>query len=332
MAHALLQLGMFTAQSLIILAIILIIMAAFFLLLAKSRQQHSGRLVIKNVNHVYEENNDAIMAETLPKKAFKKYLKEQKAAHKLRQEKAAEIKNIYVLDFDGDMKASGVASLSKLITTVLNAVKPSDEVVVRLESPGGVVHGYGLGAAQLMRIRERNIPLIVAVDKIAASGGYLMACTASKILAAPFAIIGSIGVIIQLPNFHRVLKDKHVDFEMQTAGEYKRTITMFGENTDAGREKLQEEIEKIHDQFKDLIKQHRPQINLAETATGEHWLAQQALALKLVDEIKTSDEYLLSQSRDANIYELHVEEKKPLLARLTATARLVKDKLERLGF
>lgn len=332
MAQALLQLGIFTAQAFIILAIVLIIMAAFFVLLVKSKQQPTGRLIIKNVNHDYEESNEAIMAETLPKKAFKKFQKEKKAKLKQRQENETDVKNIYVLDFAGDMKASGVSALSKLITAVLNAAKPNDEVVVRLESPGGVVHGYGLGAAQLMRIRERNIPLIVAVDKIAASGGYLMACTASKILAAPFAIIGSIGVIIQLPNFHRVLKEKQIDFEMQTAGEYKRTITMFGENTEEGREKLQEEIEKIHDQFKDLIKQHRPQINLAETATGEHWLAQQALSLQLVDEIKTSDEYLLNQSQSANIYELSFAEKKSLLAKLTATARLVKDRLLQLGF
>lgn len=325
MTQTLLELALFSAKSLIILAIILIILAAFFFLLAKAKQKTTGQLTIKNLNKQYADNNEMIMQEILPKKDFKKFLKEQKAAQKLREENAAEMKNIYVINFDGDIRASAVSALTEEVNAILNAAKPKDEVLVRVESGGGVVHGYGLGAAQLMRIRSRNIPLIVAIDKVAASGGYLMACTANKILAAPFAIIGSIGVIVQMPNFNKFLKDRHIEFEMQTAGEYKRTITMFGENTEAGREKLQEEIEKIHGQFKDLIKQNRPQINLAETATGEHWLAQQALPLQLVDEIKTSDEYLLSQSHSANIYEICFAERKPLLQRLTASAKLMKD-------
>lgn len=328
MAEALIQLALFSAKAIIVLAIILIIMIAFFMLLFRSKQKPGGHLVIKNINHQYDENNELIMETMLPKKEFKKFCKERKAALKQRDENADKMKNIFVLHFNGDIKASAVSSLSEEVTAVLNAAQPKDEVVVRLESPGGVVHGYGLGAAQLMRIRERNIPLTIAIDKIAASGGYLMACTANKILAAPFAIIGSIGVIVQLPNFSKLLKDKHIDFEMQTAGEYKRTITMFGENTEEGREKLQEEIEKIHQQFKDLIKENRPQIDIAEVATGEHWLAQQALGLKLVDEIKTSDEYLLNASKDARIFEISFAEKKPLLARLMGGVKMFRDKVE----
>lgn len=331
MYDALLQLALFTAKSFIILAVILAILIAFFVLIAKSKQKLTGRLTIKNLNRHYAENNQMLMQEILPKKAFKKFSKEMKEAEKKREEQAEETKNIYVLTFNGDIKASGVGALSEEITAVLNAAKPKDEVVVRLESPGGVVHGYGLGAAQLMRIRNRNIPLTIAIDKVAASGGYLMACTANKILAAPFAIIGSIGVVIQMPNFNKFLKEHNIAVEMQTAGEYKRTVTMFGENTDAGREKLQEEIDNIHAQFKDLIKQHRPQINLAETATGEYWLAQQALPLQLVDEIKTSDEYLLSHAHNANIFEISFHESKPLLARLTSSAKMLRDKFLQLG-
>ena len=327
MIEILLQLALFTAKSLIILAIILTILVAFFFLLAKSKQKLAGRLTIKNINHKFDENNELIMAETLPKKEFKKFLKEKKAADKKREEDSENIKNIYVLNFDGDIKASAVSALSEEVNAVLNAAKPKDEVVVRLESAGGVVHGYGLGAAQLLRIRQRNIPLTIAIDKVAASGGYMMACTGSKILAAPFAIIGSIGVVIQLPNFNKFLKSHNIDFEMETAGEYKRTLTMFGENTDAGREKLKEEIDSIHDQFKDLIKQQRPQINLAEVATGEYWLAQRAQGLQLVDEIKTSDEYLLANSSTSNIYEVCFEQHKPLLQRLTASAKMMMEKL-----
>lgn len=327
MIEILLQLALFTAKSLIILAIILTILVAFFFLLAKSKQKLAGQLTIKNINHKFADNNEMIMAETLPKKEYKKFAKEKKAADKKREEDSANIKNIYVLNFSGDIKASAVSALSEEVTAVLNAATPKDEVVVRLESAGGVVHGYGLGAAQLLRIRDRKIPLTIAIDKVAASGGYMMACTASKILAAPFAIIGSIGVVIQLPNFNKFLKSHNIDFEMETAGEYKRTITMFGENTDAGREKLKEEIDSIHDQFKDLIKQQRPQINIAEVATGEYWLAQRAQALQLVDEIKTSDEYLLANSSNANIYEISFEEHKPLLQRLTASAKIMLEKL-----
>lgn len=326
MTEILLQLALFTAKSFIILLIVVTILAVFFFLLAKSKQKTTGQLSIKNLNQKFAENNEMIMAETLPKKEFKQYLKDKKAADKKREENA-DIKNIYVLNFDGDIKASAVSALTEEINAILNAAKPKDEVVVRIESGGGVVHGYGLGASQLMRIRSRNIPLTIAIDKVAASGGYMMACTANKILAAPFAIIGSIGVVIQLPNFNKFLKDRDIEYEMHTAGEYKRTITMFGENTDAGREKLQEEINSIHEQFKDLIKQHRPQINLAETATGEYWLAQRALGLQLVDELKTSDEYLMSNSHAANIYEVCFETRKPLLQRLTASAQMMFEKL-----
>lgn len=322
MSDALLQLALFTAKSFIIVFLIFTVLILFFVILAKAKQKSKGQLHIKNLNHKFADNTEMILSETLPKKDFKKFLKDEKNAEK-KKEETSDTKNIYVLNFHGDIRASAVASLTEEINAVLNVAKPKDEIVIRLESGGGTVHGYGLGAAQLMRIRSHNIPLTVAIDKVAASGGYLMACTANKIIAAPFAIIGSIGVVIQMPNFNRLLKEKQIDFEMQTAGDYKRTLTMFGENTDEGREKLQEEIEKIHDQFKNLITQHRPQINIAEVATGEHWLAQQAISLQLVDEIKTSDEYLLNLSHSTHIYEIFFEERKPLLARLTASTKLL---------
>ena len=105
---------------------------------------------------------------------------------------------------------------------------------------------YGLAASQMQRIRDKKLKLTVCVDKVAASGGYMMAVVADKIIAAPFAVLGSIGVLAQVPNFHRLLKKHDVDFEMLTAGKYKRTLTMFGENTDKGREKFQEDIEDTH--------------------------------------------------------------------------------------
>lgn len=213
------------------------------------------------------------------------------------------------------------------VTAILNVAKPQDEVVIKLDSPGGVVNGYGLAAAQLERIRANRIPLTVTIDKMAASGGYLMACVADRILAAPFAIIGSIGVIVQLPNFHRLLKNNNIDFEQHTAGEFKRTITLFGENTEEGRLKLQHEIEDIHQLFKNIITDHRPQIDIQQVATGEHWLGTQALELKLVDEIKTSDEYLTARAKDAHLYEIAYEVKKPFMSRFSAAANTLVHKI-----
>lgn len=328
MSQAYIQLALFSAKMLIVLLFIIIILVVFFALITKSRQKPKGHLRIKNLNKEYHEATEAILTETLSKKEFKKYLNQEKKSIEKNTKK--KLKNIYVLNFHGDIKASAVDSLSEEVTAILNVAKPTDEVVVKIESAGGMVHAYGLAAAQLLRVRAKHIPLIVTIDKIAASGGYMMASVASKILSAPFAIVGSIGVIVQLPNFHRVLKDNHIDFEQHTAGEFKRTITLFGENTEEGRKKLQDEIEHIHDQFKALISQHRPQIDIQQVATGEHWLGQRALELKLVDEIKTSDDYLLEQSKNAKVYEISYEIKKPLLTRLTSSTNMLLEKLLRI--
>ncbi|MBX3709597.1 MAG: protease SohB [Gammaproteobacteria bacterium] len=326
MSDALIQLGLFTAKSLIIATLILAVLIVFFMLIAKSKEKTKGHLIIKSLNNKYDEAKEILLTATLNKKQFKQFLKNKKLEEKAKQKIEQKPKNIYVLNFHGDIKATAVSSLTEEITAVLNVATPSDEVVVRLESAGGIVHGYGLAAAQLLRIRAKQIPLTIAIDKIAASGGYMMACVANRILAAPFAIIGSIGVIVQLPNFHRVLKDKHIDFEQITAGEFKRTITVFGENTKEGREKLQHEIEDIHDLFKNLISEHRQQVEIQKVATGEHWLGQQAIGLKLIDEIKTSDDYLFERSKDANLYEICYETRKSLLNRLSTSANIMYDK------
>lgn len=326
MLAALIQLLLFAAKAVIIVVMILIVLIAFFVLLSKGKEKSKGRLTIKNLNQKYADMSEELLQEILSKKEFKKFLKEKKRTEKNKAISSEKRTHIYVLRFHGDIKASAVSMLSEEITAILNIAEPGDEVMLCLESGGGVVHGYGLAAAQLMRLRARHIPLTISIDKIAASGGYMMACVANKILAAPFAIVGSIGVIVQLPNFHRFLRDKHVDFEQQTAGEYKRTLTIFGENTEEGREKLQEEIEDIHQLFKNLISSYRQDIDIQKVATGEHWLAQQAISLKLVDEIKTSDDYLLEASKQADLYEICYEVKKPLLSKLSAAAKTIQEK------
>lgn len=227
---------------------------------------------------------------------------------------------MFVTHFDGDIKASETQELREVITAILSIAKPSDEVVVCLESPGGMVHGYGLAASQLARITEKNIPLTVCVDKVAASGGYMMACVANKIVAAPFAVIGSIGVVAQIPNFHRLLKKHDVDYEMLTAGEYKRTLTMFGENTEKGRQKFVEDLEETHDLFKDFIRQHRSVVDVDKVATGEIWFGTKALEEKLIDAVQTSDAYLFDKKDSADLFEINYVHKRTVMEKLGINA------------
>jgi serine protease SohB len=233
---------------------------------------------------------------------------------------AAERDRLFVLDFKGDLRATATASLRKEITAILAVATERDQVLVRLDNAGGTVHEHGLAASQLMRIKRRGIPLLVAVDKIAASGGYLMATVADRIIAAPFAIIGSIGVLAQLPNFHRLLEQNGIDFEQITAGRYKRTLTVFGKNTEEGREKLREELEEVHDLFKHEIARHRPQVSIDEVATGEHWHGAKALELKLVDEIGTSDDFLVEAAKERDVYHVAYKRRRRLQERLIGGA------------
>lgn len=230
-------------------------------------------------------------------------------------------KRIFVLNFDGDIRASAVSSLCQEVSAILTMAGPGDEVVVRVESGGGVVHGYGLAASQLRRLRDRGIPLTVAVDKIAASGGYMMACVADQIIAAPFAFIGSIGVLLQAPNLRGLLKKHDVEFEQIYAGEHKRTLTLFGENTDKAREKVRQQIEETHNLFKAHVKAQRPGVDIEQVATGEYWLGSRALEMGLVDRLQTSDDYLMDARFDAQILELHYAEKLKLIDRFSSLMR-----------
>lgn len=235
---------------------------------------------------------------------------------------------IYVLDFKGDTAASAVEQLREEITLILATAKSGrDRVVVRLESPGGMVHGYGLAAAQLVRLRDAGFHLTICVDKVAASGGYMMACIASEIVSAPFAVVGSIGVVAQVPNFNRLLKEKHIDFELYTAGQFKRTVTMFGENTAEGKAKFEEELQQTHELFKHFVEKYRPKLNVEKVATGEHWYGKDALDLNLVDQLKTSDEFLLSLLQQHDVYVIETRKKPTLGEKLGLQAAQIADSL-----
>jgi len=312
--------GMFLAKAATLVVAALVVVGGVVALVRRGEGQpeRRGRLEVRHLNETYERMAFALKAATLPKKAFKHYRKERKTQEKQREK--AERRRVFVLNFHGDIRASAVASLREEVTAVLTVAQPEDEVVIRLESAGGLVHGYGLAAAQLLRIRDRRVRLTAAVDKVAASGGYMMACVADHILAAPFAVVGSIGVIAQLPNFNRLLKKHDIDYEQFMAGQFKRTVTVLGENTDQGRRKFQEEIEDAHALFKDFVKTHRPGVDLERVATGEHWYGARALETRLVDELRTSDDYLLAASAAADLYEVSYTGKKPWLVRLLSHA------------
>lgn len=304
------------------------------------RREHRGHIRVTKLNEWYASMTDALKKAVLDghfikhQSKLEKRKQKQEKAEKKKQLKAmasddyqSDRKRVFVLNFDGDMKASAAANLKEEITTVLGIATPQDEVVVRLESPGGLVHSYGFAASQLARIKDKNIPLTVCVDKVAASGGYMMACVADKILAAPFAVLGSIGVVGQLPNFHRLLQKIPVDYEMQTAGEYKRTLTMFAENTDHDRKKFAEDLEDTHVLFKDFIRHNRSKLDVDAVATGETWYGIKALDKELIDGIQTSDEYLSNQVNDADIFEVEYVLKKPLTARLGMASQDAVDRL-----
>lgn len=332
MLDILLQYGLFLAKTLTVVVALLIIMVAISNLGGRRRASEEGSIEVTHVNERLRDYADALRAAVLDKHALKAWLKTEKKNSRKeekakKQAEADEEARVYVLSFHGDIRASAVEMLRREITAVLTLANPErDEVVLCLESPGGLVHGYGLAASQLARIRQKQLPLTICVDKVAASGGYMMACIGSKVLAAPFAVVGSIGVVAQIPNFNRLLRKNDIDYEVLTAGEYKRTLTVFGENTDAGRQKFQEELEDTHELFKEFVQQNRPVLDIAKVATGEHWYGQRALELKLVDELKTSDEYLVERSRESEVFMVRYVPRHRLLTRLGLSAEASVDR------
>lgn len=275
--------------------------------------QEETRLVVRKLNERHEDARLSLEAAMLPPREFKARVKQ---VTKARKGAPAAARRLYVCNFHGDMRATGVSSLREEISAILSVANDADEVAIVLESAGGTLHGYGLAASQLERVRARGLRLTVLVDKVAASGGYMMACVADSIVAAPFAIIGSIGVVAQLPNFNRLLRRHDIDFELVTAGRHKRTLTLFGENTSEGRAKFQAELDEAHRLFKAFITQHRPGLDIEQVATGEYWLATRARELGLIDALATSDAFLIERMAEFDVLEIRSERRRGLAARL----------------
>jgi len=339
--------GLFLAKAVTVLVVALLIAGGVFASASKGKKSVSGTINIKKMNDELDKMKKAINHSVLSKDIIKRNEKEEKKDQK--EAKKAEKKSIktakktkegnqsaeskqgkkrvYVLDFNGDIRASQAENLRNEITAVLMVASECDEIVIRLESPGGMVHAYGLASSQLERIKRKNIPLTICIDKVAASGGYMMACLGDKIFAAPFAIVGSVGVVAQLPNFNRVLKKNDIDYELFTAGEYKRTVTMMGENTDKAKEKFQEELDDTHLLFKEFVSSHRSILDIDEIATGEHWYGLRARDKKLVDDLMTSDEYLVEACHDTDVYSVKYEKKKHVLDRVGMAAESTVDRI-----
>ena len=328
--------GLFLAKA--VTVVVAIAAIVLIVLNAALRKRHSGgQLRLTHLDDDYREMKEDLQLAKMKPQAQKVWLKQHKKEekHKAKTEKRnakagiseAEKPTLYVLEFKGSMDASEVTSLREEISAVLAVATPGDEVLLRLESPGGVVHGYGLAASQLQRLRDAGLQLTAVVDKVAASGGYMMACVADRIVAAPFSIIGSIGVVAQIPNFNRLLKRNDIDVELHTAGQYKRTLTLFGENTDEGREKFQEDLNETHQLFKDFVQQMRPSLDLNKVATGEHWYGRQALDLGLIDEIGTSDALIINHMERFTVLGVHYARKRKMMDRFTNSASLAVERL-----
>jgi serine protease SohB len=312
--------GLFLAE---LLTLVILIIVIVLLIAANRRGGHGSGLHVEHLNRHFEDTADAVkraMAGKRGKKEAKARSKERKREEKARAKEESTRPRLFVLDFKGDLRASAAASLREEVTAVLAVAGEQDQVLLRLENPGGTVHEHGFAASQLMRFKQRKLKLLVAVDKVAASGGYLMACVADHVLAAPFAIIGSVGVVAQLPNFNRLLEEHGVDFELLTAGRYKRTLSLFGKNTDEGREKLRQELEEVHELFKAQIREYRPQVDVEQIATGEHWYGVRALELKLVDEVRTSDDLLVEAAKERDLYHIAFKRRRSLPERMLAGA------------
>lgn len=328
--------GLFLAK--IITIVVAVAAIAAIIVNVAQRKRQRGELRVTNLSEQYQEmKDDLAMAlldghqQKLWHKAQKKKRKQEAKAAKARAKQGetrdTDKPRVWVLDFKGSMDAHEVNALREEVTVVLAVVKSQDQVVLRLESPGGVVHGYGLAASQLQRLRDKNIPLTIAVDKVAASGGYMMACVADRIVSAPFAIIGSIGVVAQIPNFNRFLKSKDIDIELHTAGQYKRTLTLLGENTEEGRQKFREDLNETHQLFKAFVHRMRPTLDIEQVATGEHWYGEQALEKGLIDEINTSDDVILNLMEGRDVLNVRYLQRKKLMDRFTGSAAESADRL-----
>ena len=314
------ELGTFLVQTAIVIAFLVI----GLLLITRSKQAKERGLTLR-VEQLNDQRLDRgrrlRLATALPsarKKLLKTFRQDEKKRLKVQKndQQAPPASCVWVLDFHGDLKASQTDHFAQEISAIIDVASKEDEVVIRLESSGGLVHAYGLAAAQMDRLSAAGLITTVCIDKVAASGGYMMACTAQHIKAAPFAVIGSIGVVAQVPNIHRLLKKHDIDVELLTAGKYKRTLTVLGENTEEGKDKFLDDLENTHRLFKHYVAERRPTMDIDSLATGEIWYGSEALPQLLVDSVGTSEAYLTERMAQVQVYTVKLEAPKTMSRKL----------------
>ncbi len=334
--------GLFLLKTVTITICAVLLLVVFVKALRSCQETREGELKVKNLNKHFRLLSEAVEEQVLEPDRFKELQKKRNREEKLRGKHREEKKErkdgkegkkekVFVIDFNGDLRASSVDSLREEISALVSVAKKGDEVVLRLESSGGLVHSYGLAAAQLERLKNKGIELTAVVDRIAASGGYMMACVADRVVAAPFALLGSIGVAAVVPNFHRFLENHQIDVEQITAGEYKRTLSLVGKNTDKGRAKFTEQVEEAHELFKSFVARHRKTLDMEKAATGEFWYGLQAKEMGLVDDLATSDDVLLEASKRAQIYKICFDRPKRFSERVGGMMSVVLRSLFRTG-
>jgi serine protease SohB len=316
MGHFWLSWGTFAADVVTLVGLLALAAVVVGRLVVRGRHGDEGHLEVRDLGRRQDEMSRVVSLAMLPKSAGRRA---RRAVGRAVSPGGGDRPRLYVLTFTGDLRATRTVSLREEITAVLSVATARDEVLLRLHNPGGTVHEQGFAASQLLRLRSRGVPLTVAVDTMAASGGYLMASVANRIVAAPFAILGSIGVITVVPKVHRLLERAGVEVEQYTAGRYKRTVTPYGRTTEEGRSKLTEELADTHELFKSWVAEHRPQVDIEQVGTGEHWYGSRAVQLGLVDELITSDDYIVRARAERDISEVRYRIRIPPTRRLFTT-------------
>lgn len=208
--------------------------------------------------------------------------------------------NVFVIDYVGSMMASEVVYLTAKIDAIILKSNKDDEVVINITSPGGAVSGYGLVASQIKRLKTAGLKITATVDTVAASGGYMAAVVSDEIIAAPFAMVGSIGVVANVMIYEELLKNIGIQTNVYTSGDSKRTVVPSRVPNAEEEAKLEAQLEEIHSRFKDHVLSFRPDIDEDKVFTGQAFLAADAINFGLVDKIGTSDELLLNLYKDGH--------------------------------
>lgn len=313
--------GLFLLQTLTVVFAVLFVLAVSTKL--SGSDDAKGSIRVTDLSKKYAQQKDYVATEIKTALPGQKQSLLERIKHKFKNkgnpeavDAAADKKLAVILEFKGDMKASQLSALREEVSAVLAMDRIPDCVLIKLTSPGGLVHTYGLASSQLSRFKDAGIELVACVDTVAASGGYMMAVCADRIISAPFAILGSIGVVAQIPNINRFLKNRDIDVELHTAGTNKRTLTVLGENTPEGRKKFKEDLTQTHDLFKAWIAVRRPDLDLNSFADGSIFYGTDALEKGLCDQIATSDDILMQMNQDHHLIALKWHQKKSLVARI----------------